>query len=76
MDDFLNNLDKTTSLIIANNIQKIARELGVSVIAASCNYEHFINAFKPDKILLKEYGWSYQIFERKEFEEMRSMNAH
>lgn len=64
MDDFLDNLDNITSLIIANNIQKIARKLGITVIAASCKYEHYIDAFKPDKILFKEYGWTYKIFNK------------
>jgi len=65
LDNFLSNLDKTTSMIIANNIQKIARKLSVTLIVACCDCEHFIDALKPDKILLKEYGWSYRLFERK-----------
>jgi len=65
MDNFLCNLDMNISAIIANNIQKIARKLGVTVIAACCDYKHLFRVLKPDRIFLKEYGWSYQILEGK-----------
>jgi ABC-type ATPase with predicted acetyltransferase domain len=72
LDDFLCNLDRTTQAIIANNIQRVARDTGVTMIAACCDCENFVDVLKPDKVLAKDYGPSYQIFERRDYESLQA----
>jgi ABC-type ATPase with predicted acetyltransferase domain len=66
-DDFLSTLDPITANIVAHNVREFSKSSGVAVIAAAPHYETFIHALKPDKVLLKSYGWKWDLYNGTEF---------
>lgn len=62
-DDFLSTLDPITANIVAHNVREFAKSSGVTLIAAAPHYESFIHALRPDKVLLKSYGWKWNLFD-------------
>ncbi len=66
-DEFCSNLDKVTANIVANNLQKISRSLGASVILATPNCSGFVHALRPDKVLFLSNVGTYSVFSGEEY---------
>lgn len=66
-DDFLSTLDPITANIVAHNVREFAKASGATVIAAAPHYESFVHALKPDKVLLKSYGWKWDLYDGNDF---------
>jgi uncharacterized protein len=57
IDEFCSALDPTTANVVALGVRRIAKQLGITVIAAAPHYDNFIHALCPDVvILLGSYG--------------------
>ena len=73
-DEFCTNLDPITANVVAHNVQKIARKLGTTVIAAVPHCSSFISSFRPDKVLLLTSTWEHTILSGKEY--CKTMNRN
>ena len=70
LDEFCSNLDPMTAKAVAGGIQRIARMLGATVIAASPHYENFISSFNPDRVLRMTSAGEDSIIEGTKFIEL------
>lgn len=61
LDEFCANLDIITANVISDKLQKLARTLGATVIAASPHWGNYISALKPDKIIQLTSAWEYEV---------------
>ena len=58
-DEFCANLDPATANIVADNVQRIARRLGVTVLTAAPHCDTFINSLRPDVVVLLGSSWDH-----------------
>ncbi len=66
-DEFCATLDPITANIVARNIRRCAKELGITVILAAANWSEFVHELQPDSIVHLRAPWDYRIFSWKEF---------
>ena len=66
-DEFCANLDPATASIVADNVQRIARRLGVTVVAAAPHCETFLHSFRPDLVVLLGSSWDHSTFRGKDY---------
>jgi len=59
-DEFCNTLDRDTAKIVAWNMQKFARQLGVTVLVASCNTDLTAD-LDPNVLIVKRFGKEIKI---------------
>ncbi len=67
IDEFCANLDPVTANVVADKLQRTARELGATLIASAPHCQHFLNALKPDLVIHLTTAWEYSIHPGKEF---------
>jgi ABC-type transport system involved in cytochrome c biogenesis ATPase subunit/GNAT superfamily N-acetyltransferase len=67
IDEFCSNLDPTTSAVIAAQTRRLARELGVVVVAAAANCTHFVDSLLPDVVYVVRTGGDVHRLGQKEF---------
>lgn len=67
IDEFCSNVDPITAAIIAAQIRRLARRLGVIVVAAAANTTHFIDSLAPDIIYVVRTGGDVYRVGAKEF---------
>jgi ABC-type phosphate/phosphonate transport system ATPase subunit len=60
-DEFCANLDAATAGLVADNLQRVARRVGATVVAAAPHCETFIRSFRPDKVILVSSNWDYSV---------------
>jgi len=66
-DEFCSNLDRISASVIAHNIQKHARRLGMAFILASC-HDDLLADLQPDVLLIKELsGKTEVVYKRNRF---------
>jgi len=70
-DEFCTNLDPLTANLVADRLQKIARQLGVILIVASPQPEIFMTALRPDLVVKLTTAWDHQVMAGEDF--IRSM---
>ena len=58
-DEFCANLDPATASIVADNVQQIARRLGVTVLAAAPHCDTFLHSLRPDWVVLLGSSWDH-----------------
>lgn len=63
MDEFLATLDRITAKVVAYLTQKIARKMGLTIIAAS-THEDIIQDLNPDLLIVKRFGTDIEITRR------------
>ena len=57
IDEFCSTLDPTTANIVALGVRRVAKQLGMTVVAAAPHYAGFIHALQPDVVVvLGSYG--------------------
>jgi len=66
-DEFCANLDPITANVVSNNIQRIARKTGVTVIVAAPHCTHFLHSLKPDKVILLSSAWDHRVVSGKDY---------
>lgn len=50
-DEFCSNLDEVTANLVADNVQRIARQYGLTLIVATSNPQPFIHSLRPDMVI-------------------------
>ena len=60
-DEFCANLDFATAALVSENVQRIARRIGATVITAAPHCDSFIQSLKPDKVILLSSNWEHSI---------------
>lgn len=50
-DEFCSNLDEITANLVADNVQRIARKFGLTLIVATSNPQPFIRSLRPDMVI-------------------------
>ncbi|MDE0464595.1 MAG: ATP-binding cassette domain-containing protein [Caldilineaceae bacterium] len=58
-DEFCANLDPATANIVADNVQRIARRLGVTVVAAAPHCDTFLHSLRPDVVVRLGSSWDH-----------------
>lgn len=67
IDEFCADLDPLTARIVASNLRKhVMRYMRIAIVAAA-NYEHYIDALKPTRIITLRHGAIPEIFSYREF---------
>lgn len=61
IDEFCANLDRITACVVAHKLQRMARSLGVTVIAAAPHCETFVSALQPDQAIILTTAWEHKI---------------
>jgi len=61
-DEFCATLDPITANIVARNLRRCAKELGVTVVLAAANWSEFIHELRPDTIMHLRAPWDYRVF--------------
>lgn len=67
LDEFCSNVDPITAAVIATQIHRLAKRLGVIVVAAAANVSHFLEALAPDSVLVVRTGGQVLKMSLKEF---------
>lgn len=58
-DEFCANLDPATAKIVADNVQRIARQFGLTVVAAAPHCDNFLHSLRPDLVVLLGSSWEH-----------------
>lgn len=66
-DEFCANLDEVTANLVADRLQKIAREMGAVLVVASSHPELFAAALRPDKVVHLTTTWEHRVLTGGEF---------
>ena len=66
-DEFCANLDPATANIVAENVQRIARRLGVTVLAAAPHCDTFLQSLRPDLVVLLGSSWDHSTFRGEDY---------
>lgn len=66
-DEFCANLDPATAMIVADNVQRIARRFGVTVVAAAPHCDNFIHSLRPDLVVLLGSSWEHSTIRGEEY---------
>lgn len=66
-DEFCANLDEVTANLVADRLQKTAREMGAVLIVASSHPELFAAALRPDQVVQLTTTWEHRILTGKDF---------
>lgn len=62
IDEFCSNLDPITAAVVSDKLQRVARQLGVTVIVAAPHASNFIFSLRPDKVLQLTSVWEHRVF--------------
>lgn len=72
-DEFCATLDLVTANVVADRLQKTARQLKVLLVVASSQPEVFVQALRPDQVVQLTTAWEHQVMSGSEF--LRSLSA-
>ena len=60
-DEFCAHLDPATAKVVAENIQRLARRLGATVVAAAPHCDHFVHSLRPDVVVMLTSSWEHSM---------------
>ena len=66
-DEFCANLDPVTANVVADRLQRIARQLQSVLIVASSQPEIFAAALRPDQVIHLTTAWEHRVMSGSEF---------
>lgn len=66
-DEFCATLDLVTANVVADRLQKIARQLKALLIVASSQPEVFARALRPDQVVQLTTAWEHRVMSGSEF---------
>lgn len=72
-DEFCATLDLVTANVVADRLQKIARQLKALLIVASSQPEVFARALRPDQVVQLTTAWEHRVMSGSEF--LQSLSA-
>jgi ABC-type lipoprotein export system ATPase subunit len=76
-DEFCSNLDPVTANVVAYNVQRLARRLGITLVAAAPHCNDFIFSLNPDIVIDLKSSWEHHILPGSEYTQMLSrIKAH
>lgn len=67
IDEFCADLDPLTARIVASNLRKHVMRYGRIAIVAAANYEHYLDALRPTRVVALRHGGMPEIFSYREF---------
>lgn len=62
-DEFCANLDPITAAIVARNLRRCAKSLGVTVLLAAASWGAFIEELQPDVVVHLRAPWDHKVFD-------------
>jgi ABC-type ATPase with predicted acetyltransferase domain len=66
-DEFCANLDVVTANVVASRMQRVARQLGATLVVASSQPESFVRALNPDRVVRLTTAREHKIMDGDEF---------
>lgn len=66
-DEFCAHLDPATAKVVAENIQRLARRLGATVLAAAPHCDNFVHSLRPDFVVTLGSSWEHSTFAGAEY---------
>lgn len=66
-DEFCANLDPATASIVADSVQRMARRLGVTMLAAAPHCDNFLHSLNPDVVVLLSSSWDHSILRGEDY---------
>jgi excisionase family DNA binding protein len=66
-DEFCATLDLVTANVVADRLQKVARQLNALLIVASSQPEVFVRALRPDQVVQLTTAWEHRVMSGSEF---------
>ena len=66
-DEFCADLDPATANVVADNMQRVARRIGVTVVAAAPHCENFIHSLRPDLVVQLASSWDHSTIRGEEY---------
>ena len=66
-DEFCANLDVVTANVVANRMQRIARQLGATLLVASSQPESFAASLEPDRVVRLTTAREHRVMDGAEF---------
>ncbi|MDK3157331.1 GNAT family N-acetyltransferase [Kamptonema cortianum] len=66
IDEFCTSLDPVTANVVADKLQRMARKLGITVIAAAPHCQYFLHSLNPDKVVNLTSAWDYAVVSGKD----------
>jgi ABC-type phosphate/phosphonate transport system ATPase subunit len=66
-DEFCSTLDSITARIVAENMRKLSKAFGATLIVAAAHWSYFAEALQPDQVLYLMSGREHKIFSGPEF---------
>lgn len=66
-DEFCANLDAVTANVVANRMQRVARQLGATLVVASSQPEAYVGSFAPDKVVRLTNAREHQVMSGADF---------
>jgi ABC-type ATPase with predicted acetyltransferase domain/ASC-1-like (ASCH) protein len=73
IDEFCTNLDPVSAHVVADKLQRTARQLGATVVVAAPHCQYFLHSLKPDMVIQLTTAWQHSVMSGKEF--MKQVNA-
>jgi ABC-type ATPase with predicted acetyltransferase domain/ASC-1-like (ASCH) protein len=73
IDEFCANLDPVTANVVADKLQRMARKLGVTLVAAAPHCQYFLHSLQPDRVVNLTSSWDYSIVSGSDF--MKSVRS-
>lgn len=73
IDEFCANLDPVTANVVADKLQRMARKLEVTLVAAAPHCQYFLHSLQPDIVVNLTSSWDYSIVSGFEF--MKSVRS-
>lgn len=67
-DEFCATLDPVTASIVARNLRRCAKRLGITVVLAAASWADFIHELRPDTVLHLRSPWDHRVFSWPDFE--------
>ena len=69
-DEFCTNLDPVTANVVAYNVQRIARQVGITLIAAASHCADFISSLDPDIVVVLTSSWEHYVLPSAEYKQL------
>ncbi len=66
-DEFCSTLDSVTAYIVAENLNRLARRFGATLIVAAAHWNFFVEALRPDIVVYLMSGREHRVFSGEEF---------
>ncbi|HKV61831.1 MAG TPA: ATP-binding cassette domain-containing protein [Candidatus Acidoferrum sp.] len=70
-DEFCSTLDPVTAYIVAENLRRLARRFGATLIVAAAHWNYFVEALAPDIVVYLMSSREHRIFPGRDFLRIR-----